>query len=375
MSMSRYLIQIGEHTDEELRTEANRLVNASCMRTAELIAHLAEIAERKAFLPEHTSLWKYCLEKLNLSEGQANTRLQVANVCREYPLLLDALYRNEISLTIAARLAPHLTEDNAKAVIRDCRGMTRRQVDEYLVRLKPKDPVSSGIRKTAVYDVAPTEEHSEPIPARRPTPVEPAQPDLFNFRFTASGAFKQKLDRWAEVAGVFDVGSHLAELIERAVDLALDKKDPKRKVERRQARDERARLRSSKARKEPMPAEEVSDTSTRSADARKTSGTGWVSVATREFVLARAGYQCELANADRRCSERSGLQVDHVFPRGMGGPDEVWNLRALCRVHNLWYAEQAYGREYVRAKMIDRQSRPDRKIPTMSQRPRRSEAT
>ncbi len=66
---------------------------------------------------------------------------------------------------------------------------------------------------------------------RRKGRVGPARPQVFNVRFPASAEFKAKIERFAEVIGVFDVAGKLAELLEQAVDLALEKKDPKKKLE------------------------------------------------------------------------------------------------------------------------------------------------
>jgi hypothetical protein len=52
-----------------------------------------------------------------LSEGAVPARIHVANVSRRFPELLIALAESRISLTVAALLAPHLTEDNVDSRI------------------------------------------------------------------------------------------------------------------------------------------------------------------------------------------------------------------------------------------------------------------
>ena len=66
-----------------------------------------------------------------------------------------------------------------------------------------------------------------------PNLLEPARPDTFNFRFSADRNFKEKFERLAEVLGVENPLKHMAEILEQAVDISLEKKDPKRKRERR----------------------------------------------------------------------------------------------------------------------------------------------
>jgi hypothetical protein len=48
-----------------------------------------------------------------------------------------------------------------------------------------------------------------------------------------------------------------------------------------------------------------------------------------------------------RCGSQAWLEIDHCQPAGKGGSSEPDNLRLLCRAHNLFAAEQAYGRNHI----------------------------
>ncbi len=87
--------------------------------------------------------------------------------------------------------------------------------------------------------MAPTSEEtpSPPPPTPSPNLLEPAEPDTYNFRFSADGDFKEKFERLAEVLGVENPLKNMAEVFERAVDISLEKKDPKKKLERRLERE------------------------------------------------------------------------------------------------------------------------------------------
>jgi 5-methylcytosine-specific restriction endonuclease McrA len=67
----------------------------------------------------------------------------------------------------------------------------------------------------------------------------------------------------------------------------------------------------------------------------------------RQRILTRAGHRCEWLDprTKRRCSSTFQIQIDHIHPRALGGSDLPSNLRCLCRQHNLFAAEQAFGRE------------------------------
>ena len=194
----------------------------------------------------YKNLFDYCVRRLRLSEGSVALRIQVANVSRRFPELLEALARNRMSLTVAGLLAPVLTESNLEKLLSDCAGMTKREAEQHLVALRPKPVFTPSIRKNpcppaltlppSVQARAEAETpRSGPRPAPRVSPsiLEPARPDVFNFRFAADRKFKDKFERLAEVLGVENPLHHMAEIMEQALDIALDKRDVKRKRARR----------------------------------------------------------------------------------------------------------------------------------------------
>ena len=66
-------------------------------------------------------------------------------------------------------------------------------------------------------------------------------------------------------------------------------------------------------------------------------------------VAERDGHQCAYVSDDgKRCSERTGLQYDHVIPIARGGQSTVENTRLLCGQHNQLEAERVFGEAHVR---------------------------
>jgi hypothetical protein len=47
------------------------------------------------------------------------------------------------------------------------------------------------------------------------------------------------------------------------------------------------------------------------------------------------------------CGSPVRLEIDHVVPRGKGGPSTVENCRLVCKAHNLEAARQVYGDEVI----------------------------
>ncbi len=142
----------------------------------------------------------------------------------------------------------------------------------------------------------------------------------------------------------------MAEIFEIALDLALEKKDPKKKLQRRRKRE--------RAGSESRPAEEVSslgEPENGGAGARKNSRRPPDSA--RQRALERAGYQCEYRGPEGvRCTQRTGLEIDHIEPYAKGGSTSERNLRVLCKSHNLLVAAREYGEAFMRRKLEERKN-------------------
>ena len=355
-----YFVKLRRLSSAELDRSAEKLVVAENGNIAKLIAHIAEMSARKLALElGYKNLFDYCIRRLNLSEGAVPARIHVANVSRRFPQLLVALAENHISLTVASLLAAHVTENNVDKLISDCAGMKRKETEEYLVTLRPKPVFEPSIRKrpSARQPAAPlqqpqndkvTPKAPEPPleqtpPKNSPTILQPAETDAFNFRFSADRDFKDKFERLAEVLGVENAEKHMADILEKALDIALEKKDPKKKLERRNKREnsskEKSRLNEIPKNDEPAKSR-------------------YISSEVSERVHARANYQCQFCSSDgRRCSARTGLQIEHVRPFGIYHSNDERFLELRCARHNRLAADRVYGPAFIQRKIDERRRR------------------
>jgi hypothetical protein len=179
---------------------------------------------------------------------------------------------------------------------------------------------------------------------------------VFNFRFSADRSFKKKFERLAEVMGVENAQKHMAEILEQALDVALEKKDPKRKLERRKARQRRQNA----GKAQPRPDEVSEDVAPSVED--EPARSRYVPSETIERVHARGNHQCEFKSDDeRRCRSRIGLQVDHERPFAIFRSHDERFLRLLCPAHNRLAAEHVYGAEFIQRKIDERRGR--REVP------------
>ena len=176
-----------------------------------------------------------------------------------------------------------------------------------------------------------------PVPRVSPSILEPARPDLFTFRFAADRKFKEKFDRLAEVLGVENPLLHMAEIMEQALDIALDKKDLKRKHARRLGRSVKRRGETSRKKSRP---DEVF------AKSR------YIPSEVRERVHERANHQCQYRGPDgTRCRSRTGLEIEHQRPFALFRSHDEKYLQLFCHQHNRCSAEKVFGAAFIQEKI------------------------
>ena len=183
-----------------------------------------------------------------------------------------------------------------------------------------------------------------------------AHPGAYNFRFSAGKSLKEKVERLAEVLGIEGATARrMPEILEAALDLALEKKDPKQKIARRKKREA---ARSKTRLDEAVPAQKPAAPRGRSILCEGRERSRYIPSSVRERLLERADYRCEYRGLGGvRCTARTRLEVDHVDPFGKGGPSGEGNLRVFCRGHNLHCAAREFGEEFMRGKIEARKGK------------------
>jgi 5-methylcytosine-specific restriction endonuclease McrA len=294
--------------------------------SARVVACLMEVEERRLHLEAAcSSLFDYCVRRLRMSEGAAFRRINAARLAKRFPSLLGRIERGEIHLSSLVLLRDHLTGENIDELVSEASGKTQRQIAELLARRAPRPDVPSTIRRLPVRSSgsaalpSPSNEalapKANPPSARRDARVEPLSAERYKVQLTVSVELRDKLERARDLMRHRNPSGDLAVVVDRALDLLLEKLEKERLG--RTTRPERTRRR------------------------EKNDG---VSRATRRAVFARDGEQCTFVDVDgNRCPAKGFLELDHVEPRALGGSHGTENLRVACRAHNLFYAERAMG--------------------------------
>jgi hypothetical protein len=212
-------------TDDELIAHLPEARRAERRAVALVIAYLGEVERRRLYLGQAcSSMFVYCTERLGYSENEAQTRIAVARACLRFPEAMANLEAGAIHLTGLWLLAPHLTDENASALLSEARGKSRRQIEALLARRFPKPDVLPSITplggRTLLEqgDTGPGAPAAPGAPGSSRARVEPLSATSFRVEFTASAALRDKLERARDLLSHAEPGGDLAAIIDRAID-------------------------------------------------------------------------------------------------------------------------------------------------------------
>ncbi len=134
--------------NEELLAALSLLVSRENDALSDLLAHLAELDERRLYLVlGFPSLFAYCTEALGFCKSAAGRRIAAARVCRHYPDVYARVARGELKLSVLCALGPHLARESAAELFEACQNKSFEQVEELLATRFPKPNVRELIRR------------------------------------------------------------------------------------------------------------------------------------------------------------------------------------------------------------------------------------
>ena len=367
-------------SDAKLLRELTVLVARDREATALLLAHIAEVDARRAYVPEgHSSMFSYCVDCLRLSEDAAAKRIQAARAARRVPVLFGALATGKLHLSALWLLAPHITPDNAEELIAAATHRRKSEIEAFLARTFPAfggtwpsariTPVGSGMPRASQGDGGLFDEHApghvgdgdathpqhapghvggedgalfmQHAPGHvgtgsgrsedAPGHVEVPSQERYLVRVTIARSTHDKL-RYAQALLSHSVPSQdVAQVLDRALDALI-------------ARLERRKLGAARPK---SSGQDTSDASGRGR-ARRTS-TRYIPAEVRRAVWERDGGRCTFVGAGgHRCESRRFLEFDHAEPFARGGTATVEGLRLRCRAHNQFAAERLFGAGFMR---------------------------
>src|SRR3954470_17323254 len=180
--------------DDELLAAMLDLVRRDNELLAELLAHLAELDQRRLYLDlGFPSLHAYCTSALGMCESTAGRRITAARVCRKFPEVLARVAKGELHLSAVCSMSPHLDWNNAPELIDVCSNQSRRKVDEILAARFPRADVREKVR------------------------LDPLSADRYGLHFTIDAEALAELERVRALARHRLPGGELSELFKLAM--------------------------------------------------------------------------------------------------------------------------------------------------------------
>lgn len=298
-------------SNEDLIIRLRESVARERVSCAAVLRCLIEFENRRLHEPQAcSSLFIYCTRVLGYSEAAAYKRIQAARATRECPAVFEWLESGRIHLSAIAVLAPFLNRGNCLELLAMAEGKTKVELEFLAASLSPRP--SSKLR----------------------TAIEPLSGEMVRIVFAARRETYEKLERARQILRHKFPFGQIEAVFHQALEDLLDKRDPDRRLERRQGEVHHSR----EAGGQPTPG-------SASAASRR------IPQRVKDEVWRRDAGRCAYAGLDgRRCEERAFLEYDHVVPYALGGrSDDARNIRLLCRAHNQEASRRLFGPKNLNA--------------------------
>ena len=313
--------------------------------TALLLAHIAEFRARRLYVPAgYSSMHAYCVGKLRLSKDAAHKRLQAAGIARRFPTVFQAVAEGRLHLSGLCLLAPYLTEENARELLLSAEGMPTSEIELLIARRFPRSEELPMIESIATSDPTPTSETSHEGPSMESqvpetssktaprqffdislrSQVKPIAAQRFSLHLTMSQATRDKLSYAQDLLGHEVAAGDIESVFDRALDVLIAKLEKQKFA----------------ATDKPRVPQSTNGRNRR-----------YIPNHVKRAVWKRDGAQCTFISADgHRCSERKGLEFDHIDPVALGGEPTTEGIRLRCRAHNQYAAECVFGKSFMEGK-------------------------
>ena len=268
----------------------------------------------------YSSLFDFLHREVGLSRGSAYYRQVGARMIRRFPEVEGPVRDGKLCITTVSELAKVMTEENRAEVLPMFFGLSRQEAKQLVARLRPLELVPRRTIVTEIPIMAPMESapaESAPaivqpvgrsvthpgrdalVPLQPRTLVEPMTSTETRIHITVSPEFVALLKKAKTGQSHVQPNATDEQVLTAGLQLLIEKQEK---------------------RKASVPAK--------------------VKREVRKRDQGKCQWKLESGGV---CGSEVRLEIDHVVPRGRGGPSTAKNCRVLCRAHDLEAAREAYG--------------------------------
>ncbi len=288
---------------QDLHSRAMKAAELNKKSESDLISILQKLDQNHGYLHfDASSLYDYCVSVLKLSESTSYNLITVARKAREVPALKEAIDAGEITLSKARKIAPVITMANQEVWLSLAKTETSRIIEKAVAKESPEFLIKESVRY-----------RSE---------------DRVELKIGISEDLLKKL------AQICDLESQKQskpvsreEALLAAAEVYLEKNDPIKKAERKLDRVTPSQLPkrvTTQRAEKPVPGH-VNNFKPRPH----------IPAAISHAIALRDRRQCTHLNpSGERCKNTRWLEIHHIQPKSLGGPDTPVNLTTLCSTHH-----------------------------------------
>jgi hypothetical protein len=326
-------------TNDEIETRLHSFVSDERKLTAEILDLINQADQRKIYLTRgYGSLFDWLTQSYNYSEAAAQRRIQAARLLRSVPDISRKVSTGEVNLTTLAKAQSAiryqektsgllLTHAAKAQVIEKIENKSGRETERALLGLFPNLALRADFERRTVLNES-----------------------VSKLSLSLSGEALKDLERVKELLSHALPEANFAQVIAYLAKNFLKKKDPLASVDKNEKKKVSV-TRPTESSAAAKPCVKVSKTK-ESIDVPLISHVSvkTLSQSLRREILRKAGGRCSYKDlkTGRVCGSTYQIEVDHIWPKALGGGNEESNLRCLCRKHNQLMAEQALGHQLNR---------------------------
>lgn len=289
-------------SDTDLIASLKSMNSSENEALAEIILYLSEVDSRKIYRElGHSSLFSYCIQALGYSESAAWRRIQVARCLKSNPEIYQSIRTGRLSFCALVEICKVKEEASKQELFKASEGKSKREVQVLTAKYQPAVlPKREVIKAKKVIEVRDLFSQESMAPTK----------EVFSITMEVDKDFMNLLDEVKAMIGHVPT----SEVFRRT----LKEFHSKRNVLKRKG------------------------------EVKENSRTRYIPKASKLAVIEKDKGQCSFVSSDgRRCTEKHGLEIDHIKPYAIGGSRDVSNLRLLCKAHNLLMAEKAFGKDKI----------------------------
>lgn len=320
--------------NEILISNLKNLVATERKITGKILNYLREIELRKLHLEMgYASMFDFCVKELKYSSSAASRRVSAMRIIKAVPEIQEKLEDGRVNLSTLTQIQNFIRAEEKTR----CEKLDVSQKRELLELIENK---SQKEVEQALVKISP----ASTIPQYKERLVSE---DKIELRIVVNNRFRDKLGQMRRLNSHRSI--EIADVLERALDLAIGKLDPEGRSKHLRPKSE-AEIQEEAEDKywdeQKFVGVDVTKENSKSYEGflKKGESTRYIPKKVRQKVFNRAAGQCEFRNSKTglRCGATLFLEFDHVHPFAKGGKNDEDNLQMLCGAHNKLKAEKDF---------------------------------